>query len=580
MVIKQHSKYIMRIFGSATLVSVLMMTACTYSERALEKVEAESVETARANKKPIVMDVQSSLSRPPADASVDMVAHAPEPQAEIILAGAGSARLSAPMKLMSGRSYYSQPQQREKYAEYEANSIKITSSDPVSTFSIDVDTGSYALVRDRLRQGNLPDPAAVRIEEMINYFDYDYPQPKGDTPFSVTMDTMVTPWNKHTHLMRVGLKGKEFKSEERLAANLVFLLDVSGSMNNPDKLPLLKKSMEFLAGQLNEDDRISIVVYAGAAGLVLDVTEGSQKAKIRNAISRLSAGGSTAGGAGIQLAYATARQAFIEGGINRIILATDGDFNVGTSDVTSLKKLIGSKRDSGISLTTLGFGDGNYNDELMEQIADVGNGNYAYIDSFNEARRVLGSQMNATLRTIAKDVKIQVEFNPDVVAEYRLIGYENRVLAREDFNNDKVDAGEIGAGHSVTALYEVAIVGSEGLSVDPLRYKNKKTNKPQKKTNEMAYVKIRYKKPDGNESILIKQAVLTKILNADKVPHSDLMYAASIAGYGQLLAGSDYVGNLTFAKVGDLAKLASGDNILRNEFLSLVQITADLKKME
>ena len=473
----------------------------------------------------------------------------------------------------------SQPD-RENYAHVKKNPISAVADDPISTFSVDVDTGSYSLVRDRLNQGILPNPDAVRTEELINYFSYDYGQPTGHTPFSVTTDAMITPWNQNTYLLRIGLQGKKMLEDKRPAANLVLLLDVSGSMAAPDKLPLLTRSLSFMAGQLREDDRVSIVVYAGAAGLVLDVTKGTETATIRNALSGLGAGGSTAGGAGIQLAYAKAKEAFIEGGINRVLLATDGDFNVGTTGVEELKKIVAANRESGISLSTLGFGDGNFNDHLMEQVAGVGNGNYAYIDNFREAKKVLGDQLSSTIYTIAKDVKIQVEFNPAVVAEYRLIGYENRVLADEDFTNDKVDAGEIGAGHSVTALYEIALVGSDGVRLPARRYATG-SKKQKGKKHELGFVKLRYKAPDGDTSQQVSEVMAKNILTRHAAPVPGLRHAAAVAAYGQLLSGSKYMDGFSF---GDLIRLVQhGDGFSGQhhaEFLALLESAQALKEMQ
>lgn len=355
-----------------------------------------------------------------------------------------------------------QGQNTERYGDVDENPIRLVTESPVSTFSIDVDTGSYANIRRFLNMGQLPPTDAVRVEEMINYFSYDYTVPDNvQQPFAVSTEVASSPWNEGAYLLRIGLKGYEVPADQRPAANLVFLMDVSGSMNQPNKLPLLVASMKALVGGLNENDRVSIVVYAGAAGVVLEAASGAEKGRIAAALDMLRAGGSTAGGDGIRLAYALAEKNRIEGGINRILLATDGDFNVGVTNVDSLKDLVSRKRKSGTALSVLGFGAGNLNDELAEQLADVGDGNYAYIDTLREARKVLVEEMGSTLHTIAMDTKIQVEFNPAQIAEYRLIGYSNRMLKREDFNNDKVDAGEIGAGHTVTALYEVVPVSSE-----------------------------------------------------------------------------------------------------------------------
>ncbi|TNE67751.1 MAG: VWA domain-containing protein [Alphaproteobacteria bacterium] len=469
---------------------------------------------------------------------------------------------------------YMAPQpSRDQHVAKDENAVKAVMADPVSTFSVDVDTASYSFVRNRLNEGELPNPAAVRVEEMINYFPYQYAAPTGEVPFSVTTDAMVTPWNKETYLLRVGLQGQRV-TDERPAANLVFLVDVSGSMASPDKLPLLVKSLQYMAGQLKADDKVTIVVYAGASGLALDVTSGADVGRIRAALSNLRSGGSTAGEAGIRLAYMKAREAFIKDGINRVILATDGDFNVGISDRDDLKKLIEQERKSGVALTTLGFGNGNFNDALMEQLADAGNGNYAYIDSFTEARKVLGDQISGTLMTIAKDVKIQVEFNPALVAEYRLIGYENRMLNREDFDNDTVDAGEIGAGHNVTALYEIALVGSKGRRLGDLRYQTDK--KAEGRKDELAFVKIRYKAPDGDVSKLIDEAVPASALYVRRAPSPDLVHASAVAAFGQLLGGSRYMEGYGFKDVKALAERARTDGREWSEFLGLVDSAASL----
>jgi Ca-activated chloride channel family protein len=390
---------------------------------------------------------------------------------------------------------------------------------------------------------------------MINYFAYDFPAADDlATPFKTTTHIVKTPWNPDTHLLEIGIKGYQPKGE-RPAANLVFLIDVSGSMEDPDKLPLLKSGMRMLAAQLKPTDKVSIVVYAGAAGVVLEPTAGAERGKIEAALDQLQAGGSTAGGEGIQLAYAMARKAKIDGGINRIILATDGDFNVGTTDIDALKKMIEENRKSGVALTTLGFGEGNYNEGLMEQLADVGNGNYGYIDSLKEAKRLLVDQLDATIQTIAKDVKVQVEFNPAVVAEYRLIGYENRALNREDFNNDQKDAGEIGAGHTVTALYEIALKGSKGLTVDSLRYGTTPvaTTEPAVKPEEFAFLRLRYKAPDGDVSKLIETPLATARLDKPESTNAELDFAAAVAAFGQKLRGGDYLKNYSYDQIADRA---------------------------
>jgi Ca-activated chloride channel family protein len=473
----------------------------------------------------------------------------------------------------------SAPVDRERYAEIIDNAVKSVADDPVSTFSIDVDTGAYALVRRFLNQGLLPASDAVRIEELINYFDYAYPQPENRAqPFSITTEISKTPWNARSHLLHIGIKGREVCAEERPATNLVFLIDVSGSMNSPDKLPLLKSAFKLLVKQLDEDDRVTMVVYAGASGVVLEPTRGSEKGKILAALERLTASGSTHGSAGIRLAYSMAEQARIPKGINRVILATDGDFNVGTVNHEQLMDLIEQQRANGISLTTLGFGQGNYNDQLMEQLADKGNGNYAYIDTINEAQKVLVDELSATLETIAKDVKIQIEWNPAVVAEYRLIGYENRLLAREDFNNDKVDAGDIGAGHSVTALYEITLVDGDQRRLEPLRYRHA-AEKEIGNASEIAFLRLRYKAPDGEHSKLIERALHTRSIIDNLSRTSDsYRFSAAVAGFGQLLRGGRYTEAFDYDAVAELARGARGEDEFgyRGEFQRLVNLASSL----
>jgi Ca-activated chloride channel homolog len=472
---------------------------------------------------------------------------------------------------------------RENYAHLEDNPLKRVSEHPVSTFSIDVDTGAYSNVRRMLNAGRLPVQDAVRVEEFINYFGYDYAAPTSrKQPFNIVTELGPNPWNAGTHLLHIGLKGYDVPKSQIPASNLVFLIDVSGSMRSDDKIGLLKTSLELLTRELRQQDRIAIVVYAGASGVVLEPVSGRDKGRIVAALNSLSAGGSTNGAAGIRLAYAMAEQAFVEGGINRVLLATDGDFNVGTTSFEALKDLVEEKRKTGISLTTLGFGTGNYNDHLMEQLADAGNGNYAYIDTLNEARKVLVEQMSATLQTIAKDVKIQIEFNPQVVAEYRLIGYENRILAREDFNNDKVDAGEIGAGHTVTAVYEVAFAGSTGERVEPLRYQ---VTQPAADGpgGELAFLRLRYKAPDGDTSKLIERPVRkADLIDELDETSSDFRFAAAVAGFGQLLRGSKYMETFGYDDVRSLANGArAGDPFgYRGEFVSLVALTQTLSVPE
>ncbi|HQU56984.1 MAG TPA: VWA domain-containing protein, partial [Chitinophagaceae bacterium] len=400
---------------------------------------------------------------------------------------------------------------REGYDKITENPFKKVNDYPLSTFSIDVDAASYSNVRRFLNQGQLPPAGAVRIEEMINYFKYDYKQPKNGQPFSIHTEMANAPWNPNNKLVLIGLQGKKIPTDNLPASNLVFLIDVSGSMRSSNKLPLVKASLKMLVEQLREQDKISLVVYAGAAGLVLPPTSGAEKTKIKDAIDKLRAGGSTAGGAGIKLAYKTAEENFMKNGNNRVILCTDGDFNVGESSDDAMERLIEDERKSGVFLTVLGYGMGNYQDAKMQKLADKGNGNHAYIDGISEAKKVLVNEFGGTLFTIAKDVKLQIEFNPAKVQGYRLIGYENRMLAKEDFNDDKKDAGELGSGHTVTAIYEVIPVGVESdflKDVDPLKYQKEKTKlSPTAHNGEILTVKFRYKEPDGEVSKLIVQPV-------------------------------------------------------------------------
>ena len=468
---------------------------------------------------------------------------------------------------------------REQYAHQEDNPVKRVAEQPVSTFSIDVDTGAYANVRRMLNAGQLPPRDAVRVEELINYFDYDYPLPDSrQPPFRVSTELAPAPWNPKTVLLAIGIKGYDLPKTRLPPANLVFLIDVSGSMAAPDKLGLLKSSFKLLLRQLRPEDKVAIVVYAGAAGVVLEPTAGDQKAKIETALERLSAGGSTHGSAGIQLAYSLARQGLVKNGVNRVILATDGDFNVGTVSFEALKNLVETERKSGVALTTLGFGTGNYNDQLMEQLADAGNGNYAYIDTLQEANKVLVEQMSATLLTIAKDVKIQVEFNPAQVEEYRLIGYENRLLRREDFSNDAVDAGDIGAGHTVTALYEIALKGSGGALTEPLRY-GKAAADDAPRGDEIAFLRLRYKQPDSEASQLLEWPIRRTQIAGDWRDTSErFRFAAAVAGFGQLLRGGRYTGTFGYGDVLTLARDARGADPYgyRGEFLSLAGLARSL----
>ena len=477
--------------------------------------------------------------------------------------------------------YYVNPS-RENYKEFRENTTKLVSEHPVSTFSIDVDTASYSNVRRILNQGVLPEADVVRVEELVNYFAYDYPQTDNDTgAFSVVTEVGPSPWHQHRKLLHIGIKGKVDDADTIPDSNLVFLIDVSGSMRSPGKLELLVPALKMLTDRLRKQDRISIAVYAGAAGAVLEPTSGADTSKIVAALDQLAGGGSTDGGAGIRLAYSMARKAFIEGGINRVILATDGDFNVGTTDEKSLKHLIEQERGSGVSLTVLGFGRGNYNDALMQQLAQAGNGNAAYIDNINEARKVLVEEMSSTLHTIANDVKIQIEFNPQTVSEYRLIGYETRHLEREDFNNDKIDAGDIGAGHTVTAIYEISLSGSEASAMDPLRYEqHTQSNRSQKTVapNELAYIKVRYKPKVKAGSILNTYTVKREDIRTHLDASSDnYRFSAAVAAFGQILKGGVFTKDFTLADTLALAQSAKGKDTFgyRGEFLNLVR-TAEM----
>lgn len=461
----------------------------------------------------------------------------------------------------------------EDYARVEENGFRNPLQDPLSTFSIDVDAASYSNVRRFLNQGQLPPKDAVRIEEMVNYFSYDYPAPRGKAPFSITTEIAASPWNEKHKLVHIGLQGKEIPMDNLPPSNLVFLIDVSGSMRAQNKLPLLKSAFRLLVDKLRPQDNVAIVVYAGAAGEVLPATSGAEKDKIFDALDQLNAGGSTAGGAGIQLAYKIARQNFKKGGNNRVILATDGDFNVGASSNEAMEDLIEEKREDGVFLAVLGFGMGNYKDSKMEILADKGNGNYAYIDNILEAQKVLVTEFGGTLFTIAKDVKIQVEFNPAKVKAYRLIGYENRLLNAEDFNNDKKDAGELGAGHTVTALYEVIPTGvKSAFLVDDLKYQRTEISPEAYASDELMTVKLRYKAPDGDKSQLIVQGLKDENIAMEKTS-DNFRWSAAVAAFGMQLIGSDYRGEMAYTEILSLARSARGNDQegYRAEFMRLIR---------
>jgi Ca-activated chloride channel family protein len=471
----------------------------------------------------------------------------------------------------------------ERYAKIDENPFLEASRAPLSTFSIDVDTASYSNTRRFLSEGRLPPRDAVRIEELVNYFSYNYPQPDGPLPFSVTTEVADCPWNARHRLVHIGLQGRTVSSEDLPPANLVFLVDVSGSMDAPAKLPLVKASLRTLAEQLRPRDRVAVVVYAGASGLALPSTAGDRKGEIVSAVERLQAGGSTNGGAGIQLAYRVAEENFIRGGTNRVILATDGDFNVGVTGDDELVKLIEEKRRGGVFLSVLGFGAGNYNDSAMEQLADKGDGNYAYIDTPAEAERALGEQLAGTLATIAKDVKIQVEFNPRLVAGYRLIGYENRLLADRDFNDDRKDAGEIGAGHTVTALYEVVPAGQklENPGVDELKYARPAEAAEGTGAGELLTVKLRYKEPEGGASKPINVGVPDRQASFRNASEN-FKFAAAVAQFGMLLRDSRYKGQSSFDGAAELARASTGSDLrgYRAEFVRLVETAKALSARE
>jgi len=467
---------------------------------------------------------------------------------------------------------------RNRVAGFDSNPVKDALRDPVSTFSIDVDTASWSWVRRQLNRGTMPDPQTVRVEEMVNYFPYAWAGPESsETPFRSTVTIMPTPWNDGTQLMHIAIKGYDVVPATRPKSNLVFLIDTSGSMNQPDKLPLLVTAFKMMLDRLGPDDTVSIVTYAGTSGVALEPTAASDRAKITAALDRLGAEGSTAGAAGIEEAYRLARDHFIDGGVNRVMLATDGDFNVGPSDDASLKRLIEKERKSGIFLSVFGFGADNLNDQMMQVLAQNGNGVAAYIDTVAEARKAFVEQSAANLFTIAKDVKIQVEFNPEKIAEYRLIGYETRALAREDFNNDRVDAGDIGSGHSVTAIYEVTPKGSPATLNDPLRYDTAPA--PAAGKDELAFVKIRYKAPDGDTSKLIETPVTAANAVTDFASAgADQRFSVAVAAFGQKLRGDHALDAFSYERIADIANRARGEDPFgyRAEFLQMVRVAESL----
>lgn len=547
---------------------------------------ARSLARAREEKSVGVQSAPQALSpAPAAEAETEVLAHQmmSDSAAPLSAEGGAQGRLTyLPAPVVSPEMQPVPPENRERFAKADSNPVKSVTTEPVSTFSVDVDTASYAFLRRSLMEGQMPDRDAVRVEEMVNYFPYDWPRPASAAePFKATVTVTPTPWNGGTRLMHVAIKGYDVVPAEAPKANLVFLIDVSGSMDEPDKLPLLKAAFRLLVERLKPDDTVSIVTYAGNAGTVLEPTAVKDKAKILSAIDTLQPGGSTAGAEGIDAAYRLAEKAFVKGGVNRVMLATDGDFNVGPASDDELKLMIETKRKSGIFLSVLGFGRGNYNDALMQTIAQNGNGTAAYIDTLAEAQKTLVEEAGSSLFPIAKDVKLQVEFNPAAIAEYRLIGYETRALKREDFNNDKVDAGDIGSGHSVTAIYEVTPKGSPAVLNDDLRYKaaEKPAADATANAGELAFLKIRYKKPDGDVSELIT----TPVTEANAVPSlaqapNDVRFSVAVAAFGQKLSGVSAVSDYSYDAIVDLATASKGADPFgyRSEFVNLVRLAKGL----
>jgi len=525
--------------------------------------------------------------------NVKMSKSADSLQEEVAVVGYGSKMekssvmysMAAPASLYDshrGFNPYNSNFNTEGYAAVNENGFRTVKNNPLSTFSIDVDNASYSNIRRFINNGELPPADAVRIEEMINYFRYDYPQSGGEHPFSVYTELAVCPWNTNHQLLHVGLRGKSIDKASLPPSNIVFLIDVSGSMRDPNKLPLLKSAFGLLVNELRSQDRVAIVVYAGAAGLILESTPGNRKEKIMEAIDNLEAGGSTAGGAGLKLAYREAEKNFIKGGNNRIILATDGDFNVGESSNGGMERLVEENREMGVFITVMGFGMGNVKDDKMEIIADKGNGNYSYIDNLQEARKVLVSEFGGTLFTIAKDVKFQIEFNPAKVKSYRLIGYENRLLNDEDFNDDTKDAGEMGSGHNVTALYELVPAGSHDTmpSVDPLKYQASALREKGETNFSAEYltIKLRYKKPDGKTSMLLVKPVKGYVTDIEDAS-DNLRFAAAVSEFGMILRNSEFKGNATLEGASKLARSARGEDEdgYRSELIRLINTVKDMR---
>ncbi|WP_374338500.1 von Willebrand factor type A domain-containing protein [Leeia sp.] len=568
---------------------VLLLSACQQPQQT-----TSSASSSTGGHKPLPPQV----STVPPEALDDVPPQAPLPSAQLEVkkqeraAPAGALRdkdvrvaeSAAPMAVEPEPAWVTPPANTEVYDHLKRNSVVSVAQDPISTFSIDVDTGSYSNVRRMLNQGTLPPADAVRVEELVNYFPYQYPQPVVATggkvqPFTFSTEMAPAPWNPNSHLLKIGIKATDAATTSLPPANLVFLVDVSGSMDEPNKLPLLKNALRLLINQLRPQDKVSLVTYAQGSRAVLEPT--TDREKLRNAIERLQPGGGTAGAAGIELAYRMARQGYLDQGINRILLCTDGDFNVGISDFNQLKQMVEERRKSGVSLSTLGFGEGNLNDRLMEQLADAGDGQYAYIDNLNEAQKVLVDEFSASMATVAKDVKLQLEFNPAQVSEYRLIGFENRALKTEDFDNDRVDAGEIGAGHTVTALYEVTLVGQAGRLPTP-RYApaaGKPAASPATNSNELAFLKVRYKAPGSNSSQLLTSPVWKQQIKPLAQTSDDFRFAAAVAAFGQQLSeDGKYLGQFGWDDIIRLGEGARGADRFgyRAEWLKLARLAKSL----
>ena len=554
----------------------------------LPKLSADD-QSGRSVAEPKVAPAQEQEMKAEADSTVASPAPAPAKRVQrsrLAEGLAGSRESGVAMRAERPALRFKPQPQSEKYPEFASNGVKSVLQQPVSTFSIDVDTASYSRVRRSIMAGQLPSKDMVRVEELVNYFDYDYALPESrEQPFQPNLTVTPTPWNQHTNLLHIGIKGFDVPRTEQPKANLVFLLDVSGSMSSADKLPLLIKSFRLLLNKLNPDDTVSIVTYAGAAGVVLEPTRAGDKPAIFSALENLQAGGSTAGGAGIERAYQLAEENFVKGGVNRVMLATDGDFNVGISHPEQLKTFIAEKRKSGVFLSVFGFGTGNTNDTLMQALAQNGNGQAAYIDTLSEAQKVLVEEAGGTLFPIAKDVKIQMEFDPAKIAEYRLIGYETRALKREDFNNDKIDAGDIGAGHSVTAIYEITPVGSPAVLTEPLRYSETKVKPADNPYGEIGFLKMRYKLPNETRSRLLSEPVINPDnalikLNHDAVFPPETRFAAAVAAFGQKLRGNPAVSDFSYEEIATLASGAKGKDPFgyRGAFVQLVRLAASLGK--